>query len=213
MDFDAVIFDLDGTLVDSLPTIRRGFDAVADALGLPRPDRAAAQGFVGGGVPEAMRRMLGWAGADPALHARAVTVMMDRYGEAPPEANRPYDGARETVAALAARMPVGLCTNKPAGPTRALLDALALGPFGAVVCGGDLAERKPHPAPLRETARRLGARRALYVGDSEIDHAAAAAAGMRFAFFEGGYLNAPLGAPEPVLRFGDWAALRASLGV
>ena len=211
---DAVIFDLDGTLVDSLPVIRVGFDAVADALGLPRPDRAAAQGFVGGGVPVAMRRMLDWAGADPGLHARAVEVMLDAYGRTAATDNRPYPGVAALLAALAdAGVPMGLCTNKPEAPTRAILDALSLGPFAHVVGGDSLPVRKPDPAPLRAVADALGAGRPLYVGDSEIDHATAAAAAMDFAFFEGGYLNAPLGAPAPWLAFAHHDALARALGV
>ena len=202
----AVVFDLDGTLIDSLPAIRVAFDAVCDELSLPRPDRATAQGFVGGGVPLAMTRLLRWAGADgadPDLHGRAIAAMHAAYGRVPPRANAVYPGVRETLDRLTAHgIPLGLCTNKPAAPTRTVLAALDLDVFAAVVAGDTLATRKPDPAPLHHVLAALGAMPAdaVYVGDSEIDHATAAAAGVPFAFFEGGYLNAPLGAPAPALR-------------
>ncbi|KIT16503.1 HAD-IA family hydrolase [Jannaschia aquimarina] len=197
----AIIFDLDGTLIDSLPVILRAFHSVCAALDLPKPDLRTAQGFVGAGVPVAMTRLLAWANADPSLHGRAVEEMEAAYGASPGD-NEVYPGVREMLARLQEMgLPLGLCTNKPEAPTRAVLDALELGPFGAVVCGDTLKLRKPHPDPLLETARRLGvaASDTLYVGDSEIDHQTAAAAGIPFAFFEGGYLNAPLGDPPPAL--------------
>lgn len=204
----SIIFDLDGTLVDSLPGIHLGFDAVCDALGLPRADRAAAQSFVGAGVPVAMERLLAWAGADPALQGRAVEVMLDAYGRVPASANTPYPGMEAALAEIAAQgLRLGLCTNKPEAPTVKLIRALGLGPFDVVIAGDSLAKRKPDPLPLLTCLKQMGvsAQDALYVGDSEVDHATAAAAGVRFVLFEGGYLNAPLGTPVPFATFSDWA--------
>lgn len=203
----AVIFDLDGTLIDSLPAIHMGLNAVSDALNLPHPDRATAQSFVGAGVPTAMTRMLAWAGADPTLHAKAVDVMLGVYTSLPVDANTPYPGMREALAALTARgIPLGLCTNKPIAPTMKVVEGLTLGPFASILGGDSLPTRKPDPAPLLAVARALGVSPTdtLYVGDSEVDHATAAAAGIRFALFEGGYLNSTLPAPTPDFSFSHW---------
>ncbi|WP_308915630.1 HAD-IA family hydrolase [Jannaschia sp. LMIT008] len=207
---DAVIFDLDGTLVDSLLAIRAAILEVCDAMGLPLPEPAAVRTFVGSGVPVGMRRLLAWAGADAARHDEAVERMGAAYLRVPAEANTVYPGVRNMLAALRDRgLALAVCTNKPMAPTAKVLDGLALGPFDAVVGGDTLPVRKPDPAPLRHAASLLGVpvARALYVGDSEVDHATAAAAGMRFAFVEGGYPNGPMGDPAPALHLAALADL------
>ena len=88
---------------------------------------------------------------------------------------------------------LGLCTNKPAGPTAAVLQHMGLAEvFGAVVAGGMVANRKPAPDMLEETIRRLGGGATLYVGDSEIDAETAERAGVPFALFSGGYHKRPV---------------------
>ena len=161
-----------------------------------------------------MTRMLAWAQADPALHAQAVAIMLETYGKSPVEANKPYPGMRAVLAQLADQgVPMGLCTNKPEAPTLKIIEALELGPFIAVVGGDTLPQRKPDPAPLQDCARQMGVpvEEVLYVGDREVDHAAAAAAGAPFALFTGGYLNNPLSAPAPVAQFTAWSAFFESL--
>lgn len=208
--YDAVLFDLDGTLIDSLPAIRAAMAQVCADLDLPVPDVATVGRFVGGGVAVAMARLLDWAEADPALRPRAVATMRDAYAKVPTDLNAVLPGARAVLDHLAARdVPTGLCTNKPRAPTEDILAALSLGPFAVTVCGDDLPLNKPDPAPLLACCARIGvaAGRCLFVGDSEIDHAAAAGAGMPFAFVAGGYLNAPLRSPEPRLRLPNLDAL------
>ena len=209
-EYDAILFDLDGTLVDSLRAIHAAMREVCDALDLPLPDVATVGRFVGGGPTVAMARLLDWADADPVLKGRAVALMLDAYPRVPVTLNTVLPGAREALALLADRkIPAGLCTNKPAVPTMQVVEGLSLGPFRSIVCGDDLPVRKPNPAPLQACCARMGVvpARCLFVGDSEIDHAAAAGAPMPFAFVAGGYLNAPLHAPAPALRLADLNAL------
>ena len=206
----AVVFDLDGTLVDSLPAIRTAILDVCGALDLPRPNLAAVKGFVGAGVPVAMDRLLRWAEADAALHERAVAAMAEAYPRVPVSENRVLPGARDMLAALADRgLALALCTNKPRMPAELVLRGLSLGPFASVVCGDDGPARKPDAAMVHRACAKLRVpvSEAVYVGDSEIDHGAAAAAGMRFVLLEGGYLNAPLPSPMPWGRIRGLAEL------
>ena len=214
MPYDAILFDLDGTLIDSSRAIRTAMLAVCGQLALPEPDLDTVKTFVGGGVTVAMARLLEWAGADPKLRPEAVSVMRDAYEKVPADLNEALPGAHALLRLLAERgVPMGLCTNKPTAPTAIVVEGLGLGPFAATITGDDLPLRKPDPAPVRACCARMRVlpARCLFVGDSEIDHAAAAACPMPFAFVEGGYLNAPLHAPAPAMRVPDLHALAERL--
>ncbi|MDT8344365.1 MAG: phosphoglycolate phosphatase [Thermohalobaculum sp.] len=206
----AVVFDLDGTLVDSAPDIHAAANVMLAALGRAPLDLGRVTSFVGNGVAKLVERCLdATGGADAALGAHAFGIFREAYHAAPASLTRPYPGVEAALDALAgAGCRLGLCTNKPEGPTRQVLDALGLARhFGAVVGGDTLAVMKPDPAPLRLCLDRLGAGPALYVGDSETDAATARAAGLPFALFTRGYRKSPVESFEAVLAFDDFAAL------
>lgn len=181
----ALLFDLDGTLLDSAPGIARAVNAARGELGLdPLPVEAVAPA-IGGGLGRLLRRCL-----PPEAHAevdRLRPVFHAAYRAGALDA-RPFPGAAAVVARLGHRS--GLVSNKP----RAYLAPLLahLGWRFAVVVDGD-GPRKPSPEPLLRAAAALGhpPSRALFVGDSEIDRAAAAAAGMMFATVPWSALDAP----------------------
>jgi phosphoglycolate phosphatase len=88
---------------------------------------------------------------------------------------------------------IGLCTNKPGAPTQKLVKAFGWTAFfGAVIAGDQLTERKPHPLPLLTAVEQLGAQSAVYIGDSEVDAATAAAAKIPFALYADGYRKTPI---------------------
>ncbi|NCU20941.1 HAD family hydrolase, partial [Candidatus Falkowbacteria bacterium] len=122
-----------------------------------------------------------------------------------------YPNVRETLDRLAALgHPLAICTNKPLAPTRAVLAHLGLLPLFQVVLGGDsLPVRKPDPAPLFRVLADLGAPRAVYVGDSEVDAATAQAAAMPFALFTEGYRKTPVEALPHDVAFSDFTDLPA----
>ncbi|RMH46796.1 MAG: phosphoglycolate phosphatase [Alphaproteobacteria bacterium] len=205
-----VIFDLDGTLIDSAPDIQAAANTVLSEAGARPIDLAEARSFIGEGAPVFVSRMMTATGLgdDPALHAALLERFLSLYDTAV-VLTRPFPGVAEALEALRSRgWRLGICTNKPAGLARAVLAHLGLAPFFDVVVGGDsLPERKPHPAPLLQTMKSLSATRCLYVGDSEIDAACAHAARLPFAIFTEGYRKTPVESLPHDYRFSDFAAL------
>lgn len=193
----AVIFDLDGTLVDSAAAICENANKLMGECGWRDLDVAEAKSYVGNGA----RRFLELAlqardGAyDPETFEDRLTRFYEIYNAAPPEANPPYAGAENVLRTFHERRDtaIGMCTNKPGMPTMAILNAFDWTPlFGAVLPGDALPERKPHPLPLLTAVERLRADSAIYVGDSEVDAATAAAAKIPFVLFTEGYRKTPV---------------------
>lgn len=214
----ALIFDLDGTLVDSAPDIAAAGNAVLAAEGLPPVPFAQARGFIGNGAAVFVQRMERTASAtnDPARTPRMVRAFIERYEHAH-GLTQPYDGVPETLRALAAAgHPMALCTNKPEIPARHLLAALGWSDLFPVLVGGDtVGILKPDPAPLLAAADRLGQDPAsiLFVGDSETDAETAARAAVPFALFTGGYRKTPVADLPHTVAFDHWSDLQRLLAL
>ncbi|MDP2087654.1 MAG: phosphoglycolate phosphatase [Gemmobacter sp.] len=208
----ALIFDLDGTLVDSAPDIVAAGNAVLLAEGLPPVPFAQARGFIGNGAPVFVSRMERAASGDsrPDRTARMIRRFVTRY-EHGASLTRPYPGVAAALSAFAATgLPLALCTNKPEAPARALLASLGWADLFAVVVGGDtLPVVKPDPAPLHAALTGLGLapHQALFLGDSDVDAETATRAGVAFALFTGGYRTAAAADLPHRLAFDDWSAL------
>lgn len=216
---DAVVFDLDGTLVDSAPDLHAAMNAVLAGRGVEALDLPTLRSFIGNGVPTLVRRAFAARDlpCEGEVHRAAIDAFHAAYDAAPTARSTLYPGARPLVDALRAqRTPLGLCTNKYEAGTRLVLDAFGLGEtFSAVVGGDTLPVLKPDPAPLLRCVDLLGAdpARVLYVGDSEVDAATASAAGIRFALFTGGYRRSPPETIPALLRFDAFETLAAALGL
>ncbi|MEL6234397.1 MAG: phosphoglycolate phosphatase [Pseudomonadota bacterium] len=208
----AVVFDLDGTLVDSAPAIRDVAGQFLAELGADALTLDETHGFIGRGAAAFVDQALAARGLAPgaAERARLQARFETLYAQAPGAANRPYPGVEAALQALGdAGIPLGLCTNKPEAPTRAVLAALGWSArFAALVAGDSLARRKPDPAPLLHALEQLAVpvEDALYVGDSETDAETARAAGCRFVLWPYGYRKAlpeAMGALLVLERFED----------
>lgn len=201
-----VLFDLDGTLIDSAPDLVAAANAMRQDRGLEPLAYAALRPMVGAGARGMVGAAFGTRPDDAGFEALREEFL-DRYAT----------GLLERTAVFAAMAPVldrleaggwrwGIVTNKAERFTQPLVDGLGLRSRAAVVISGDTTPHsKPHPAPLLEAARRVGvaAAQCLYVGDDERDVQAGHAAGMVTLAAAWGYL----GQGEPIERWGAHAVL------
>lgn len=192
--FEVVLFDLDGTLVDSLPDLTASVNRMTQALGLPARSEADMRVWVGNGMTSLVKRALtgDMRGEPPEpLLQRGLALFQEAYDRGYNVHSRLYPGVPETLARLAGRgIALGCVTNKPGRFTRPLLAALGIARFfGAVVAGEDLPVRKPDPAPLHWAVRQLGrsGARVAVVGDSRNDVQAARNAGFPVVCLSYGY--------------------------
>ncbi len=205
-----LVFDLDGTLIDSAPQIHDAANKVFLQRGLQPFSQATVRGFIGNGVGVLVERLMAHQGLqkDDILQAALIDDFINTYEEAF-DLTGLYPNVSTTLLALSETgHRLAICTNKPEGPTRAILRHFGLAELFPVIIGGDtLPQRKPDPAPLRAALAGLGPGKALFVGDSEVDAATAEAAAVPLALFSRGYRKA---APESLkarLIFDDYATL------
>ena len=205
-----LVFDLDGTLIDSAPQIHAAANIVFGNMGLPPIPEETVRGFIGNGVAVLVSRLMAFQGLDenPHLQADLVASFIKIYEEAF-DLTTLYPGVSTALTDLSdAGYQLAICTNKPESPTRAVLRHFQLDRHFGVIIGGDtLPQRKPDPAPLLAALRQMGPGRALFIGDSEVDAATAQAARVPLALFTRGYRKTAVEALAPKLVFDDHAAL------
>jgi phosphoglycolate phosphatase len=216
----AVVFDLDGTLVDTAADLQAHVNAVLGELGRAELELADVRLLVGDGARTLLWRGLEASGGVPAgvdldrLYAR----FLERYTADPARRSTVHEGVLEVLARLRAQgLRLGVCTNKPQAPTQRLLRALGLERFFQAIVGGDaVPAKKPDAGHLFAVLDRLGAApaRAVMVGDSGPDLAAARALGVPCILVSFGYTPVParaLGADRVIDRFAELPAALASL--
>lgn len=205
----AIVFDLDGTLVDSAPDIAAAANRMLAEMGLSALPVPVLTTFIGHGIPNLVLRVIERLGVDPSRHAEMNRRILALYSERPADLTRPYPGVTEALQTLrddGFRM--GVCTNKYRDLSVLILEALDLSRFFDVVIGGDsLPQKKPDPAPLHAAFAGLDGAPVLYVGDSEVDAETATRAGLHFALFTEGYRKAPVTSLCHSVAFGDFHEL------
>jgi phosphoglycolate phosphatase len=214
---EAVLFDLDGTLLDTAPDMGAALNQLRLEHNLAPLPQSTIRIHVSHGASGLVR--LGFPGSSTAMHAELVARFLVLYQERLAHATRPFDEVPVLLDALeAAGIRWGVVTNKPARFTDPLLLALELDTRAHVVVSGDtLPERKPSPAPLLYAAQRMKVLSAhcMYVGDALRDMQAARAAGMlaigaRFGYIDpaelpdewpaDGWIESPIGLLEWIER-------------
>lgn len=194
----AILWDLDGTLIDSVSDLAFALNRLLEEYSLESVEEESVRMMVGDGAVRLVER--GFAAAGKTLEDHCRDEVMERflhlYGEHPVRSTRTFDGAHQVLELLSRAGCVhGVCTNKPAGITSTILDRLGLARWIRAMVGGDSTPyRKPHPAPLLHCLDKLGLEGmpAMVVGDSEIDVHAARGANLPVVVVTFGYSRKPV---------------------
>ncbi|GFM86281.1 phosphoglycolate phosphatase [Pseudomonas cichorii] len=206
-----IMFDLDGTLVDSGPDLAVAVDKMLLELGRPPAGLESVRQWIGNGAPVLVRRALAndidHSAVDDALAEQALEIFMQAYAEKH-EFTVVYPGVRETLKWLQKMgVEMALITNKPERFVAPLLDEMKLGRFFRWIIGGDtMPQKKPDPAALFFVMKMTGipASQSLFVGDSRSDVLAAKAAGVACVGLTYGYNHGrPIAEESPSLVIDD----------
>jgi len=184
----ALVFDLDGTLIDSKQDLVLSVNATLRAVGREELPARLVASYVGSGAPVLIGRALGGS-PDPGELERALRYFLSHYEEHKLDNTRVYPGVREALVALG-ETPMAVLTNKPANISVRILEGLGLARFFQVIYGGNsFATKKPDPLGAKTALGdlRVLAGEAAMVGDSEVDVETARGAGMISAIVNFGF--------------------------
>jgi phosphoglycolate phosphatase len=186
-----VLFDLDGTLIDSKKDIAAAANSARLHFGLPALPLETVVGYVGRGIEHLNRKTLGT--DDPQRLAEGLEVLKAYYRDHCVDQTFIYPGAKELLNTLKTRgLKLGLVSNKPHEFTLITLEKLGLMSYFTAVLGADVvARKKPDPEPLLAALEKMGIspREAVMIGDSPVDTQAARAAGMRVGLVSHGFVS------------------------
>jgi phosphoglycolate phosphatase len=193
-----IVWDLDGTLVDSAPDLASALNNVLDQRGFFTLSIPEVRLMIGNGVPKLVERGFNAVGVRPdsAQLDELIAMFVKEYKACATDHTRPFPGVVEALKEIhSMNIPMGVCTNKPEAFTRQILEGLSLSGFFSCVVGGDsTSARKPDPEPVLACLRGLVSEPAssLMIGDSVHDVHAAHAAGVTIGVVPWGYTTAPV---------------------
>ena len=194
----SIVWDLDGTLVDSAPDLASALNTVLDKRGFFTLSNNEVRTMIGNGVPKLVERGFNAVGVRPDAGQleELVAMFVEEYKICATEHTRPYPHIVETLEKIhGMKIPMGVCTNKPEAFTRQILEGLSLTEYFSSVVGGDTTStRKPDPQPVLACLRGLVSEpvSSLMIGDSVHDVHAAHAAGVTIGVVPWGYRSAPV---------------------
>ena len=212
-----VVFDLDGTLVDTAPDLITALNFVLEREGMAPIPLASARTMIGAGARRMIERGLEADGRalSPADIARLTRDFIDYYAAHIADASRPFDGLSSALDDLAARgYQFAVCTNKLEWLSKKLLDELGLSPRFAAICGADtFGVAKPDPVILQQTVARAGGQLSttVMVGDAGPDIGVARRANVPVIGVEFGYTEVPIADLKPDLLIGHMRDLPAAV--
>jgi phosphoglycolate phosphatase len=198
-----IVFDLDGTLVDTAPDLINALNFVLDREGLPPVPLASARNMIGAGARKLIERGLELEGRSASVEdvTRLTSDFIDHYAAHIADVSRPFEGvesALDDLQSIGYRFAV--CTNKLEWLSRLLLDQLGLSSRFSAICGADtFGVSKPDPAILKQTIARAGGQLAstIMVGDAGPDIGVARRAGIPVIGVEFGYTEIPIADLKP----------------
>lgn len=216
MAHGTILFDLDGTLVDSAGDLAASLDVLMAEKGLPPIGLETGRTLIGHGIANLVRGALTLRGVNGTEEdvASDLARFMAIYGARLTAITRPYPGVPEALSLLQGEgWRMGVCTNKREAFARAIVDDLALAPFFSIVSGPDtFGVSKPDPRQLLETAKAAGgASPVFFVGDSEVDVVSAKAAGYPVIALTYGYSKVPLASLSPDALLGSFSEVPAAI--
>src|SRR5215813_9160339 len=213
-----IVFDLDGTLVDTAPDLISALNHVLDREGLPPVPLHAARNLIGAGARKLIERGLESEGR--VMTAREIDRMtagfIDYYAEHIADASRPFEGLEDALDLLTASgCRLAVCTNKLEWLSKRLLDQLGLSARFAAICGADtFGVAKPDPAILKQTVARAGGALSstIMVGDAGTDIGVARRAGVPVIGVSFGYTEVPIAELKPDLLIHHMRDLPGAVG-
>ena len=212
-----VVFDLDGTLVDTAPDLISALNFVLDSEGLPPVPLKSARNMIGAGARKLIERGLELEGCTMSTDDvdRLMRDFIDYYATHIADASRPFEGLEAALDDLQAQgYRFAVCTNKLEWLSKRLLDQLGLSGRFAAICGADtFGVAKPDPVILQQTVARAGGQLAttIMVGDAGPDVGVARRAGIPVIGVEFGYTDVPIAELKPDLVIGHMRELPAAV--
>ena len=211
---EAILFDLDGTLIHSAPDLCAAANHICRQHGIEPFDLETIISFIGNGVPVLVKRLFD--ARKIALsdneHQQAVADYLDYYDQHSTDLTAPYGGVTGALDWIKGEgVLMGVVTNKPEAPAIAILKTLNLDQYFDTVVGGDTTPaKKPDPAPYLAACKKLAIApsQSIYVGDSETDARTAKAANVPFVLFTQGYRNLSIEDIGPWQKFDHFDQFR-----
>src|SRR3979409_2031293 len=215
--FATVVFDLDGTLVDTAPDLINALNFVLGREGLPAVPLKSARNMIGAGARKLLERGLEVDGrhVGPGDLDRMTNDFIDHYAAHIADESRPFEGLEEALDDLSARgCRFAVCTNKLEWLSKLLLEELGLSSRFSAICGADtFGVSKPDPVILEQTLARAGRplSAAIMVGDAGPDVGVARRAGIPVIGVEFGYTDVPIAELKPDRLIGHFRELPAAV--
>ena len=203
----SIIFDLDGTLIDSAKDIQWVANTALSKIGVDPINYEETISFIGEGAPLFVKKMISARSVKTSQHDLLLEQFLKYYEEAV-QFSKPYDDVVTVLEMLNVKHGLGICTNKPLKPALKILKHLQLDHFFKCVTGGDNPiARKPDPRPLFKTSESVGDGPCIYVGDSEVDAETAKRAEVPFLLFSEGYRKTPVEKIPHTFQFSSFKEL------